>query len=165
MAPVSQLFAHAPHSMHASLSTICALASTSANTSCGHTSMHRPQPLHASRFNASVSPFLMYVILTANTPSKNLDTVRKAAMDALAKTRAIEPVTLVLKAIDAMMAHIAPVAQGKLYSPHASVPSHAISKEKWNVAGEQQVFNRARGAQFHRNSYPTAHDLSRTVVG
>jgi hypothetical protein len=58
----SQFLAHAPHSMQASRSTILALRSSTAKTACGQTTAQRPQPVHFSASNFSVTTFGKYRI-------------------------------------------------------------------------------------------------------
>jgi hypothetical protein len=54
MAPAAQFWAHAPHSMHPSRSTISAFFSFILNTAWGQTLSHTPQPTQASVSSFSV---------------------------------------------------------------------------------------------------------------
>jgi len=54
MAPAAQFWAHAPHSMHPSRSTISAFLPFILNTTWGQTLSHSPQPTHASVSSFSV---------------------------------------------------------------------------------------------------------------
>ncbi len=57
IAPKEQFTAQAPHSMHASRSTISALLFWSTRTSRGQTSIHLPQPVQASLSSFSEDTF------------------------------------------------------------------------------------------------------------
>ncbi len=58
IASVGQLREHAPHSMQASRSATLALSSRSSNTAWGHTSRHRPHPVHLPASMATLeTPF------------------------------------------------------------------------------------------------------------
>ena len=58
-----QFSAQAPHSMHRSLSVICALPEDNLNTLCGQTSSHFPQPVHFSGEKASETTFFKYLCI------------------------------------------------------------------------------------------------------
>jgi len=60
MASAGQFLAQAPHSMQASRSTIRAFLSSTANTPCGHTVAHIPQPVHFVSSNFNVTTFGRY---------------------------------------------------------------------------------------------------------
>jgi hypothetical protein len=62
IAPKTQFWAHAPHSIHKSLSVTKALFPFMAKTPCGQTSMHLPQPVHFSEKNWSVVTLAKYFI-------------------------------------------------------------------------------------------------------
>jgi len=57
IAPLAQLRAQAPHSMHAARSRICAFPPPIAKTACGQTSMHSLHPLQRPGSSMRVSPF------------------------------------------------------------------------------------------------------------
>jgi hypothetical protein len=57
IATAGQLIAQAPHSMHKSFSVIRAFFSDTANTPCGQTSTHLPQPMQRSLVSASDATF------------------------------------------------------------------------------------------------------------
>jgi hypothetical protein len=61
-APKAQFRAQAPHSMHASRSTISTEPSLMEKTSWGQTSMQMPQPLHLSLSRESVATLERYFI-------------------------------------------------------------------------------------------------------
>jgi hypothetical protein len=61
IALAGQFVAHAPHSMHKSLSTIRAFLSATLKTPCGHTSSHLPHPTHFSSAKESETTFSRYV--------------------------------------------------------------------------------------------------------
>jgi hypothetical protein len=58
----AQFIRQAPHSMHASRSTIAALRWMTENTPWGQTSSHRPQPLQRAASRVSEWPFKRYRI-------------------------------------------------------------------------------------------------------
>ena len=60
IASAAQLSAQAPHSIHASLSTMIAFPSIS-KTACGQTIAHKPHPVHLSASNFNVTTLLRYL--------------------------------------------------------------------------------------------------------
>jgi hypothetical protein len=57
---LGQFMAQAPHSMQRSLSTMAAFLFFRANTACGQTLMHMPQPVHRLESRRSVATFFKY---------------------------------------------------------------------------------------------------------